>query len=965
MTAPDYGDGDGAPPSTFHGLVSDGSAPPAATPPPAAPVAAASRYRAGGELGTGGMGRVRAAFDGLLEREIAIKEPRARDPAAAAALLREAQVTARLDHPGIVAVLDAGIGADGQVFYAMRIVRGASLDELIAAAPGPRARRAHLRRLVQAIQAVAYAHAHGVVHRDLSPRNVRVGAHGEVVVMDWGLATTVDDAARGGVVCGTPGYRSPELERGAPAGPASDVWSLGALIHLAATGAPPTAPPRRLPSELAAIVRRALAPRPTDRYRDAGELARDLAAYLDGERVAAHRDRPWDPVVRLARRRPGVVATAGASIALIAVVAVTLGALAGRRASEARRARGEAQAALRVMVLELAAQAVRDDRRPDALALAARARALGAVAEAAGLEAAFAASPAPALTRIADEAGCRTLAARTGGDRLCVIDGAVWLDRGGRRTAIDLGGRRPLAARFVDDGFAIASEHAGDQAVARFDGGGRELARQALTGGQVSLDVAAGWVVAAVAEDVVAIAADGTTETWRPCPPGVPIRVAAAHPGAGAGRAHVVAVCSDQTIATLRDGVATRIAPPDLPVRLAAAAAGALVDDAHLVIATSDGQVGVVSLTEGRVLHVSLSPVGPVRRVEVDRRGTAVVVGDGGVAVWRARHGAWGPYVEDRGGLDASLDGERAIVFGAGTVDAWDAVGTSAVHRVRASGGIATARVSPDGRRAAFGAGDGSVLLLTLATGELRRLALADQVVKTFAFSPDGRWLVVGVAGGDRGLIVLELATFTVVDGPWTDPVYRVARAELVSPGVVLAFTYGDAPVRFDLAARRELTRVLLPQQGVRDASAAVGATAAFALDPSGRLWRITADGNQPLRDPGGASRVAVADDGHVMALATPGGDVELRDPRADTTTGRLRAPGAAIETIALDASGRRLAVGRVDGVVEVWDVGRGRVTLRLQAHRSRAAALAFAPDGCTLISGGWDGLGHLLRLCR
>jgi serine/threonine protein kinase len=155
--------------------------------PAAGTVAAGPRYRLGGELGVGAMGRVRAAYDTLLEREVALKQVRAAgDAAAEAALLREARVTAGLDHPAIIAVLDAGDADDGQRFYAMRVVHGRSLAEVVEPALDAAARTSLVRAVLQVAQAIAYAHTRGVVHRDLSPRNVRLGTHGEVVVhLDW------------------------------------------------------------------------------------------------------------------------------------------------------------------------------------------------------------------------------------------------------------------------------------------------------------------------------------------------------------------------------------------------------------------------------------------------------------------------------------------------------------------------------------------------------------------------------------------------------------------------------------------------------------------------------------------------------------------------------------------------------------------------------------------------------------
>ena len=148
------------------------------------------RYRILRELGRGGMGAVYLADDTVLGRKVALKvvATGVSDPAAAERMLREARIIARLEHPGIVPVHDAGALPDGRVFYAMKRVDGSRLDAL---APGmPLAER--LRVFQRVCDAVAFAHAHGVIHRDLKPSNVMVGRFGEVLVMDWGIAKLRD-----------------------------------------------------------------------------------------------------------------------------------------------------------------------------------------------------------------------------------------------------------------------------------------------------------------------------------------------------------------------------------------------------------------------------------------------------------------------------------------------------------------------------------------------------------------------------------------------------------------------------------------------------------------------------------------------------------------------------------------------------------------------------------------------------
>src|SRR5512139_658913 len=153
---------------------------------PELPAVDGALYAIGPEIGRGGMGRVIAARDRRLRRDVVIKVLHA--GAAAARFQREALITARLQHPSIVRVYDAGWLAGEQPFYAMERVRGTSLDRVVAGADDARARLALLPHVIAVAEAIAYAHSEGVIHRDLKPQNVLVGSFGETVVIDWGLA---------------------------------------------------------------------------------------------------------------------------------------------------------------------------------------------------------------------------------------------------------------------------------------------------------------------------------------------------------------------------------------------------------------------------------------------------------------------------------------------------------------------------------------------------------------------------------------------------------------------------------------------------------------------------------------------------------------------------------------------------------------------------------------------------------
>src|SRR4051812_32864793 len=146
------------------------------------------RYRVLGEHGRGGLGRVSRVHDRDLGRDIAIKELISRGHVSEVRFLREALITARLEHPGIVPVYEAGRWPDGTPFYAMKLVAGRSLRELIAERKTVDDRLGLLHHVIAVADAIAYAHGRNIIHRDLKPANIIVGDFGETIVIDWGLA---------------------------------------------------------------------------------------------------------------------------------------------------------------------------------------------------------------------------------------------------------------------------------------------------------------------------------------------------------------------------------------------------------------------------------------------------------------------------------------------------------------------------------------------------------------------------------------------------------------------------------------------------------------------------------------------------------------------------------------------------------------------------------------------------------
>lgn len=250
-----------------------------------------ARYEITGVAGSGGMGTVYVARDHVLERDVAVKvlDLADRHGSRAARLRREAHILAKLDHPGIVPVHDAGQLEDGRAFYVMKLVRGRRFDDLIRDRAPLTIRLDAFSRI---LDAVAFAHAHGVVHRDLKPENVMVGAYREVYVMDWGVAQ--DGPDRDAAIVGTPGFMAPEQEQaGQTVDGRADIFALGALLSHVVDDAPPA---------LKAIAEKAGQSDAARRYQSVEAMAADVTRFRNHEPVGAYDESAFERVVRLYRR---------------------------------------------------------------------------------------------------------------------------------------------------------------------------------------------------------------------------------------------------------------------------------------------------------------------------------------------------------------------------------------------------------------------------------------------------------------------------------------------------------------------------------------------------------------------------------------------------------------------------------------------------------------------------------------
>ncbi len=304
------------------------------------------RYRLQKELGRGGMGVVYLALDTELRRDVALKTlllDAGENRTLVERLQREAQTAAALRHPGIVPIHDAGT-IDGVPFLAMGFVRGQTLSHALSATP-PAPLRERVRWVADAADAVAHAHDHRIIHRDVKPSNLMIDEAGGVHVLDFGLARRLEGETaltRSGEAVGTPLYMAPEQMNGErkAASPAADVYSLGAVLYEALAGQPPfpgatmgevvarvlTEDPvplrridARIPLDLDTICARALSKEPERRFPTAREFAQELVRWRNGEAITSRPESAAERWLRWGRRRKallGVGMTALSSIVL-------------------------------------------------------------------------------------------------------------------------------------------------------------------------------------------------------------------------------------------------------------------------------------------------------------------------------------------------------------------------------------------------------------------------------------------------------------------------------------------------------------------------------------------------------------------------------------------------------------------------------------------------------------------------
>jgi eukaryotic-like serine/threonine-protein kinase len=922
------------------------------------------------EIARGGIGRVFEARDLRLGRQVAIKEllPKNRD--AARRFEREARITARLQHPAIIHVYEAGVWPGGEPFYAMPLVPGRSLDKVVAERKTLDERLGLLPNVIAVADALAYAHNANVIHRDLKPANVLVGEFGETVVIDWGLAkdlgvhsdpkeslqmrlrATAEETMSGGVV-GTPAYMPPEQARGDGVDQRADVYALGALLYKVLAGEAPyrgsgaksvleqvkQGPPIPVqdrepgaPPDLIAIVAKAMARDPDDRYITASELAQDLKRFETGQLVGAHRYSIGELLRRWLRRHRVAVSIAG----MAAIALIVIGLLSVQRI-------------------------VRERIRADAAATSANKR----------------------RVNLLEERGRAELLDGRAGAALAYLLGAAEDGKaGGARGFLIADAMRPFEAERahipVGKGDVVVRISPNGRYVAI--AGGEAVMLRMPDGATKIFPIAGTRVVAfnATSTQLVTGGDDGVARVWSL--DGSPVAQLAGHLGpirdarfSRDGR-ELVTASDDRSVRVWN--LTTLTAPAPLPCHDDAVVSVRFSpSDDKLLTASADATACLMSRTQDgwRIERHIKGHTAAVNSAEWSADGTLIVTAsdDGTARIWSAERGK--PVVaalrhEPGTVVQVAAISSTGLVATAGSdlvVRIWelptelpeDGATPPAPKLPRKlvghSARVLSAAFSADERQLITGGFDGLAKVWDIEAGQEVATFEHGDVVTAVAFLPGEAGVVTGSRDGAARIWATKVA---LRRANLDSAIYTIAVAPdgTVAAGVDESLVWllrGDKKIELNdrtVGHFGSVLAVAFTPNGKQLISAGEDAAAIVWDTTTGKPVRAFGNHDVPTK------AVAVTHGGARVALAVDG-KIELWSIETGTLWKALVPPAGAVEAIAISpTSGAIVGVGR-DGTIVQWDAQGTQLT----ARRERSAnfyAVAFSPDGKALVTAGAGG---------
>jgi WD40 repeat protein/serine/threonine protein kinase len=906
----------------------------------AAPLLAFNDYELLEEIARGGMGVVYRARQISLNRPVAIKLMLGGHLANAADMKRfrtEAEIAAQLQHPNIVAIHEVG-DHEGQPFFSMDLVEGRNLGQLVRDEPLPSGKTAaYLKTIAEAVQ---YAHSRGVLHRDLKPSNILIDENDQPRITDFGLAKRLNDSQLStpdpqltltGQVLGSPSFIPPEQAAGRKdaIGPASDVYSLGAILYQLLTGRPPfvaetmtqtlrmvaeqePVPPRLLnvsvPRDLETICLKCLDKDPTRRYETAKNLAADIVRHLNNEPIVARPPSNFYRIQRLVRRNKLLFAAVSA-VALTLIAGLTFSTFSFLRERKAHAG----EAAQRRIAVEKRTEA--ETARGSEAQQRGNAERLLYVAN----------------MNLAQQAWEQNNISRL---RQLLSDTQAYKDRGfewyywQRQDHLALKTLRGHSARvtsvaFSPDGRRIVTASVDQTAKVWEAASGREL---------LTLKGHAGGVRS------VAFFSDGQ-------------RIVT---GSIDQKAKLWDAASGREILTLKGHSA--------PINSVASS----LDGERVVTGSGDRTAKVWEAASGRELLTLKGHSAPINSVAFSPDSQRIATGsqDGTARVWEAASGQELLTLKGHAGVVVSVafspDG-RQIITGSEdqTAKLWDAASGRELLTLKGhSGWIWSAVFSPDGQRIATGSSDetakvwepASICEPLLFQGHSNRINSA-------AFSPGGRRIV--TASEDRTAKVWEVANGREVltlnghsaqvmsavfspDGQRivTGSVDQTAKVWEAASGHELLTLEGHSAPIWCVSASPDGQRIVTGSQ-----------------DSTVKLWEAVS-GRQLLTLKGHRApiwSVAFSPDGQRIVTGSVDQTIKVWEAASGHELLTLEGHRAPIWSAAFSPDGERILSGSSDQTAKVWEAASGREMLTLKGHSAAIKSVAFSPDGQRIITGSED----------